>query len=272
MKILFLGDVVGEPGRETVKGVLPDLFEQFHPDLVVANGENAAGGSGLTPRLAYELMRAKVDAITLGDHCWDQREIVPFFAEEPRVIRPANFPETCPGKGWVVVQGNGYKLGVVNLLGRTFMGPAVDNPFLISEKVIEQVRKETLCILVDFHAEATSEKIALGRALDGSVSCVVGTHTHVQTADETILSGGTGYCTDAGFCGAHDSVIGREVECILERNRTSMPVRMKLAKGDCRADGLFLEIDPGTGRALRIERFQKPWKLNEPVAEAVEEG
>ncbi len=257
MRFIFMGDVVGEPGREVVKAVVPVLMERYSPDFFVVNGENAAGGNGLTPRLAYELMRAKVDVITLGDHTWDQREILPFFEEEPRVIRPMNFPASCPGQGHVVVQGNGLKLGVINALGRTFMGPAVDNPFLVLESLIEEVRQETPLILVDFHAEATSEKIAMGRLLDGKVSCVVGTHTHVQTADDIILPGGTAYLTDAGFCGAHDSVIGREVAAILERNKTSMPVRMKLAQGGLQADGIVVEVDEATGHAISIERFQE---------------
>ncbi|MEM1158759.1 MAG: TIGR00282 family metallophosphoesterase [Verrucomicrobiota bacterium] len=257
MRFVFMGDVVGEPGREAVKTVVPRLEERYAPDFFIVNGENSAGGSGLTPRLAYELMRSKIDVITMGDHTWDQREIMPFFAEEPRVIRPMNFPESCPGKGSVVVQGNGLKFGVINALGLTFMGPTVDNPFLVMEALIEEVRKETPMILVDFHAEATSEKIALGRFLDGQVSCVVGTHTHVQTADDTILPGGTAYLTDAGFCGAHDSVIGREVDAIIERNRTSMPVRMKLAQQGVQADGILVEVDENTGQATRIERFQE---------------
>jgi len=257
MKLIFIGDVVGEPGRETVKAAVPRLIERYEPDFIVVNGENAAGGNGLTPRLAYELMRSKVDVITLGDHCWDQREIQPFFAEEPRVIRPVNFPDQCPGKGWVVVQGNGMHLGVLNVMGQTFMGPSVDNPFNSLDPVLEEIQAETSCILVDFHAEATSEKIALGRLLDGRVSCVVGTHTHVQTADDRILPGGTAYLTDAGFCGAHDSVIGREVEAILERNTTQMPVRMKLARGGLQADGIFVELEVSTGKALRLERFQE---------------
>ncbi|MEM6883584.1 MAG: TIGR00282 family metallophosphoesterase [Verrucomicrobiota bacterium] len=264
MRFVFMGDVVGEPGREAVKAVVPRLKERYGPDFYVVNGENSAGGNGLTPRLAYELMRYKIDVITLGDHTWDQREIIPFFEEEPRVIRPMNFPASCPGKGHVVVQGNGLKFGVVNALGRTFMGSAVDNPFLVLEELIEELREETPMILVDFHAEATSEKIAMGRYLDGKVSCVVGTHTHVQTADDTILPGGTAYLTDAGFCGAHDSVIGREVEAIIERNQTSMPVRMKLAKKGVQADGIFVEVDDATGKAVRIERFQEKVNSDEP--------
>lgn len=272
MKFIFIGDVVGEPGRDTVKGVVPRLSERYEPDFIIVNGENAAGGNGLTPRLAYELMRSKVDVITLGDHCWDQREIQSFFTEEPRVIRPVNFPGQCPGKGWVVVQGNGLRLGVLNVMGQTFMGLALDNPFNSLDPVLEEIKAETSCILVDFHAEATSEKIAMGRLLDGRVSCVVGTHTHVQTADEQILPGGTAYLTDAGFCGAHDSVIGRELEAVLKRNATQMPVRMKLAQGGLQADGIFVELDASTGKALRIERFQEKMVSEDEAAQGQEQA
>ncbi|MEM6822915.1 MAG: TIGR00282 family metallophosphoesterase [Verrucomicrobiota bacterium] len=257
MRVVFLGDVVGEPGREAVKAVIPRLVDRYAPDFFVVNGENSAGGNGITPKLAYELMRAKVDVITLGDHCWDQREVLSFFSEEPRLIRPFNFPKACPGVGYVVVQGNGFKLGVINAMGRTFMGPAVSNPFNEIEAVIDVISQETRSILVDFHAEATSEKIAFGRFLDGKVSCVVGTHTHVQTADSQIFPRGTAYLTDAGFCGAHDSVIGREVDCIIERNQTLMPVRMKLATGMLQVDGIVVDLDSETGRALKIERLQE---------------
>ncbi|MGF1677659.1 MAG: TIGR00282 family metallophosphoesterase [Candidatus Methylacidiphilales bacterium] len=257
MRFIFLGDVVGEPGRKAVKASVPVLMERYAPDFVVVNGENAAGGSGITPRLVYELLRCRVDVITLGDHCWDQHEIYPFFQLEPRLIRPMNFPSTCPGPGYAVVEGNGKKLAVINALGQTFMGPSVENPFLVLDPLVASLREQTPFILVDFHAEATSEKIAMGRHLDGRVSCVVGTHTHVQTADSSILPGGTAYLTDAGFCGAHDSVIGRDVAAILERNRTQMPVRMKLATGGVQADGIFVELDDASGLALRIERIQE---------------
>jgi 2',3'-cyclic-nucleotide 2'-phosphodiesterase len=256
MRVVFLGDVVGELGRLCVKAALAHLRETVQPDLVVLNGENAAGGAGLTPRLAVELMRSKVDAITLGDHAFDQFEVVTLLKDEPRVIRPFNYPPTCPGNGWVIVQGNGLKLGVVNAMGRTHMKPLVENPFLGIDAVLEEVRKETPCILVDFHAETTSEKTAFGRHLDGRASVVVGTHTHVQTADGRILPGGTAYLTDAGFCGAHDSVIGREVAAVVEKFRTEMPSRLHLAREGLQADGLWVELDMATGRALTMQPFQ----------------
>src|ERR1700689_1350482 len=191
MKFIFLGDVVGEPGRDTVRAAISILRERYKPDFFVVNGENSAGGNGITPRLAVDLMRAGADVITLGDHAWDQREIVPYFSTEPRLLRPLNFPAGTPGFGSVVVDGNGLKLGVINALGRTFMGPQVDNPFLLIEAEIEKLKAETPPPLTDFLAEATSEKIALGRAVDGLVTRVVGTRPLVQTADDQILPGGT---------------------------------------------------------------------------------
>lgn len=257
MKLIFLGDVVGEPGRDAVRAAIPLLRERFQPDFFVVNGENAAGGNGITPKLAIELMRAGADVVTLGDHAWDQREIVPYFATEPRLLRPLNFPAGTPGGGSVVVGGNGQKLGVINLLGRTFMGPQVDNPFLLIEAEIEKLKQETSCIMVDFHAEATSEKIAFGRALDGLVTLVVGTHTHVQTADDQIFPGGTAYLTDAGFSGPHESVIGRDIASVLQKYRTLMPNKFYIAREGLQTDGVFVEADPASGRALRIERIQQ---------------
>ena len=257
MKFIFLGDVVGEPGRDTVRAAIPLLLETYAPDFFVVNGENAAGGNGITPKLAIELMRAGADVVTLGDHAWDQRDIVPYFATEPRLIRPANFPAGTPGAGSVVVSGNGHTLGVLNLLGRTFMGPQVDNPFLLVEAEIAKLKQEgASCILIDFHAEATSEKIAFGRAVDGLATLVVGSHTHVQTADERILPGGTAYLTDAGFSGPHESVIGRDIPSVLQKYRTLLPNKFYIAREGLQADGVFVEADPATGKALRIERIQ----------------
>ena len=260
MKFIFLGDVVGEPGRDTVRAALPILKERYKPDFFVVNGENAAGGNGITPRLAVDLMRAGADVITLGDHAWDQREIVPYFATEPRLLRPLNFPAGTPGYGSVVVEGNGFKLGVINALGRTFMGPQVDNPFLLIEAEIQKLKQETPCILIDFHAEATSEKIAFGYAADGLATLVVGTHTHVQTADDQILPNGTAYLTDAGFSGPHESVIGRDIPSVLQKYRTLLPNKFYIAREGLQADGVFVEADDVTGRALRIERIQEKVK------------
>jgi metallophosphoesterase (TIGR00282 family) len=258
MKFIFLGDVVGEPGRDTIRAAIPILREAYAPDFFVVNGENAAGGNGITPKLAIELMRAGADVVTLGDHAWDQRDIVPFFATEPRIVRPANYPAGTPGAGSIVVSGNGRRLGVLNLLGRTFMGPQVDNPFLMIEGEIAKLKADGAeCILIDFHAEATSEKIAFGRAADGLATLVVGTHTHVQTADERILPGGTAYLTDAGFSGPHESVIGRDIASVLQKYRTLLPNKFYIAREGLQADGVFVEADPATGKALRIERIQQ---------------
>jgi len=257
MKFIFLGDVVGEPGRDTVRTAIPILRERYEPDFIVVNGENAAGGNGITPKLAIELMRAGADVVTLGDHAWDQREVVSFFATEPRLLRPLNFPAGTPGAGSIVVGGNGQKLGVINALGRTFMGPQVDNPFLLIDAEIEKLKQETSCILVDFHAEATSEKIAFGRALDGKATLVVGTHTHVQTADDQIFPGGTAYLTDAGFCGPHESVIGRDIPSVLQKYRTLLPNKFYIAREGLQADGVFVEADSTSGRAIHIERIQE---------------
>ncbi|WP_202214687.1 TIGR00282 family metallophosphoesterase [Methylacidimicrobium sp. AP8] len=258
MKVLFLGDVVGEAGREVVRIAVARLRQERTIDFVVANGENAAGGSGITPKITYELLRYGVDVITLGDHAWDQREIIPFMADEPRLLRPLNYPPNTPGSGSIVVQGNGKKLGVICVLGRTFMTPQTDNPFLAIRPALEAMRRETPCILVDFHSEATSEKIAFGRYLDGQVSAVLGTHTHVQTADGTILPGGTAYLTDVGFCGAHDSVIGRDAHSVIQRYVTLLPQRFGLATKGLQADGVLLTLEDSSGRATALEPIQLP--------------
>lgn len=267
MRVIFFGDIVGEIGREAVKLAVPGMVEKWAPDFLVANGENAAGGNGITPRLVIDMFRAKIDVITLGDHAWDQKEILGFFAEEPRLLRPFNYPPGCPGAGSVVVRGHGKKLGVISAMGRTFMHGPVDNPFLGMAAEIEKVRAETPCILVDFHAETTSEKIAFGHAMDGKVSAVIGTHTHVQTADEKVLSGGTAYITDAGFCGPHDSVIGRDKRAIVRRFETLLPGRMPIATEGVQVDGVVVDIEEGSGRAIKVERFQIP--VHVPVDEAL---
>jgi metallophosphoesterase (TIGR00282 family) len=269
MRVIFLGDIVGEPGREALRKLVPEVKARFQPDFIVVNGENSAGGNGITPRLAIDLMRSGADVITTGDHVWDQKEIVAYFPTEPRLIRPFNWPEGTPGAGYVVVQGNGMKLGVINAQGRTFIKPELDNPFTLIGPLVDKVREETPCILVDFHAETTSEKIAFGRHLDGRVSAVVGTHTHVPTADECVLPHGTAYITDVGMCGPYDSVIGRKVEGVLQRYITMMPQKWHLSTRDVRLSGVFVEIETATGRAQRIERFQitDPDTLTCPAAD-----
>lgn len=258
--ILFIGDVVGEPGRRAVQQLLPRLREAHAVDVVVANGENAAGGSGITVAMANELFGAGVDLVTSGDHLWDQKDVLNLLLSEPRFIRPANYPAGTPGRGSVVLPVVGHPpVGVLNVQGRTFM-PALDNPFLCAQLEVGKLRGLTPVIFVDFHAEATSEKIAFGRMLDGKVSAVVGTHTHVQTADEQVFPGGTAYLTDAGFTGPHESVIGREIEPVLRRFTTLQPQRFEVAKGGVMLQGALVTIDDTSGRAQAIQRISEPLK------------
>lgn len=259
LRILFLGDVFGEPGRRAVAELLPVLKERFQADFIIINGENAAGGRGLTPKLCIGLLRAGATVVTLGDHCWDQHEIVDYMETEPRLLRPLNFPPGSPGQGSIVLETDKGKVAVVNAMGRTFMNPPIENPFLALDREVTGLRAETPVIFLDFHCEATSEKIAMGRYLDGRVSAVIGTHTHVQTADETIFPGGTAYLTDAGMCGPMESVIGSRIEPVLQRFLTAMPVRFSVASGPVLVCGVCVEVDPATGRALSIVRIRERW-------------
>jgi hypothetical protein len=258
-RILFLGDVVGEPGRKAVTTILPLLKEELQADFIIVNGENAAGGRGITPKIAISLMRAGAAVVTTGDHIWDQKEIVPFMLEEPRLLRPINYPEGAPGQGMLVLQTKKCKVGVINLQGRTFMKEGMENPFPAVLKCVQQMREETPVIFVDFHAEATSEKVAMGWHLDGLVSAVVGTHTHVPTADERVLPKGTAFQSDAGMCGPMDSVIGSQVEPVLERFLTAMPTRFGVGRGAVRVNGTLVTLDPTTGKAKSIERVARTW-------------
>lgn len=254
MKILFIGDIVGEPGRRAVKQLIPVLRARHGLDVIIANGENSAGGSGITPMTAAEIFKAGVDVITSGDHLWDQKEVVELLAEEERFVRPINYPPGTPGQGSFIHRAEGKPpVAVINVQGRTFM-PALENPFLIMQAEVERLRAITPIILVDMHAEATSEKIAMGRMLDGKVSAVVGTHTHVQTADEQIFPGGTAFLCDAGFTGPQESVLGREIQPIIERFLTSQPRRFGVAKERVILHGAVIEVDDATGRATAIQR------------------
>ncbi|HNQ49988.1 MAG TPA: TIGR00282 family metallophosphoesterase [Candidatus Omnitrophota bacterium] len=257
MKILFIGDIVGKPGREAVAGLVPALRSASGIDFVIANAENSSGGSGITPQTAGELFDASVDVLTAGDHIWKRKEIFELIRFESKIIRPANFPAGAPGRGFGVFRSaSGIKVGVVNVLGRVFLEP-LDCPFRAVRAAVEQIRKETNVILVDIHAEATSEKIAMGWYLDGDVSAVVGTHTHVQTADERVLPKGTAYITDAGMAGPFDSVLGRRVEDVLERFLGCVPVRFEVAGDNVQMHGVIVDIDEKTGCARSIERIQK---------------
>ena len=256
MKLLFIGDIVGQPGRNAVKTLLPELRDRHALDFVIANGENSAGGSGITPATAGEIFSAGVNVITSGDHLWDQKEVAELLANENRFLRPLNYPPDAPGRGSGVfeIQNSKFKIAVLNAQGRTFMQPQLENPFVLAAEEVKRLREQTKIIFVDFHAEATSEKIAFARFLDGRVSAVIGTHTHVQTADEQIFPGGTAYLSDTGFTGPHESVLGREIEPVIQRFLTAMPQRFEVAKDRVLLHGVAIEIDAASGKAIKIQR------------------
>lgn len=253
MRFLIVGDVVGKPGRKILADKLAVIKEELNIQGVIVNGENAAGGLGIVPEVCEEILSYGVDVITSGNHIWDKKEIVDYIDYQPRLIRPLNYPPEVPGRGWTVVEGKN-KWIVVNMSGRVFM-PALDCPFRKIEEEMENFKKITNLIFLDFHAEASSEKIAMGWFLDGKVSCVFGTHTHVATADERILPQGTAYITDIGMTGACDSVIGVEKEDILTKFLTQMPIKYRVAKDNVQLNGIVVEVDEITGRAVRISRL-----------------
>lgn len=257
--ILFIADVIGSPGRDVVQALLPGLRRRHDVHLVICNGENAAGGFGLTRDTAAGLYEAGVDVLTGGNHLWDRRDAMAYLDDEPRLVRPANMPPGTPGQGSAVFKAtDGTAVGIVSLLGQVFMRE-VDSPFRTIAPILEALRAKAKTILVDFHAEATAEKVALGWHLDGRVSAVIGTHTHTQTADERVLPGGTAYLTDAGMTGGFDSVIGMDREGALYRFLTLMPQRLSPASGDLRMNAVLLSVDPATGRAKSIRRLQIPY-------------
>jgi len=255
MNILFIGDIVGRPGREMVRKGLGAVIEHHGVDFVIANVENAAAGFGITRDIGDTLIEWGVEVMTSGNHVWDKKEALEYIRKEPRLLRPANYPAGVPGHGSCVAQtGDGRNIGVINVMGRVFM-LNIDDPFSAVLKEIEAIRHRTAVIIVDFHAEATSEKIAMGWHLDGKVTAVLGTHTHVQTADERILPLGTAYLTDAGMTGPHDSIIGMEREPALARFYTGMPSKFEPATGNPRLNGVIVEADDKTGRATAITRI-----------------
>jgi 2',3'-cyclic-nucleotide 2'-phosphodiesterase len=264
LKILFIGDIFGRPGRTIVKDRLPGLRKQHAPDLVIANCENAAAGFGITPPLAEELFDLGIDVMTTGNHVWDKREIIEYFqmadgnphSPARRLLRPANFPQNLPGWGVYEGQKNNVSYAVVNLQGRVFMGSS-DDPFRYADRLLDQIKSnsKSKIVFVDFHAEASSEKVAFGWYLDGRVTAVVGTHTHIPTADETVLPKGTAYITDVGMTGPYDSVIGVKKELVIERFLSGMPARFEAANGDVRLCAVLVECDDQTGRASRMERL-----------------
>jgi metallophosphoesterase (TIGR00282 family) len=255
MRLLFLGDIVGRPGRDLVRRHVRALASQQRADLVIANGENAAGGAGITRDNMLEILSAGVDVITTGNHVWDKRETLEFIGNEPRLIRPANYPEGTPGAGsYVATTKDGGRVGVINVMGRVFLH-ALDDPFRAAAREVERVRADgARVVFVDMHAETTSEKLALSYYLDGKVSAVIGTHTHVQTADERILPGGTACLTDVGMTGPHDGVIGIEKTAIIARFVSGVPGRFETATGDLRINAVVVEADADTGRSSSIQR------------------
>ncbi len=258
IRILTLGDIVAKTGVRSLSRYLPKLVADRAIDFVVTNGENVAGGIGITPDLAEELFGFGVDVITTGNHVWRQREIRPYIEREPRLLRPANYPSKQPGAGFGLFEtAGGVPIGVINLVGQVFMNPA-DNPFETVESLLAGPGRSARLLLVDIHAEVTSEKRALGLFLDGRVTAVVGTHTHVQTADERILPGGTAYITDLGMTGPHDSVIGMRSDIVIERFRTGLPAAFKPGKAGARIQGLLIEADSSTGLACSVERIDLP--------------
>jgi metallophosphoesterase (TIGR00282 family) len=255
LKVLVIGDIVGRPGRNAVKEYLQKNGDEY--DFIIANGENAAGGRGITPQIVYDFFNYGVDVITLGNHVWDKKEIIEFIEHEPNLIRPANYPPPTPGKGAVIVKlASGVKIGVINLSGRIFL-PSLDCPFRKAKKLIKELKKETSLIIIDFHAEATSEKVAFGWFLDGQVSGVLGTHTHIQTADERILPGGTAYISDIGMTGPRNSVLGMKKEAIIERFLTQMPIRFEVAGGETIFNAVSLNLEIQSGKCTKIKRIKE---------------
>ncbi|WP_027417885.1 TIGR00282 family metallophosphoesterase [Aneurinibacillus terranovensis] len=255
MRIMFIGDVVGSPGREMLKDMLPRLKRKYQPHFTIVNGENAAHGRGITPKIAREFYEWGAGVITLGNHSFDNREVFEFIKEDSHIVRPANYPESVPGKGYTYLKGTaGGELAVINLQGRTFL-PALNCPFQTVEKLIPTIRKRTPYIFVDMHGEATSEKQAMAWFLNGKVTAVIGTHTHVQTADERILPGGTAYLSDAGMVGPRDSILGMEREAVIKKFITGLPVRFEVASLKAQLNGVIIDMEKETGRATSITRI-----------------
>jgi metallophosphoesterase (TIGR00282 family) len=254
MRILFIGDVVGSPGRQMIQDYISKLKKKYAPTLTIINGENAANGKGITEKIYRGFLESGAQAVTLGNHAWDNRDVFTFIDDAKYLVRPANFPEGTPGKGMIFVNSNGTEVAIVNLQGRTFL-PAIDCPFKKVDELIEEARKRTPIIFIDFHAEATSEKQAIGWYVDGRATAVVGTHTHVQTADNRILPNGTAYITDVGMTGPYDGILGVQREAVLKRFLTSLPVRFEVAEGRTQLSAVIIDVDPNTGKANAINRI-----------------
>ncbi|HHV29701.1 TIGR00282 family metallophosphoesterase [Acetivibrio mesophilus] len=256
MKVLFIGDIFGNPGRKAAKEMIQKLKRERQIDFCIANGENAAGGSGITYVVAQELYKSGIDAITLGNHTWSKKEITNFIDSDNNIVRPANYPSELPGKGSTIISGEKGKIGILNLMGRVYMD-SIDCPFKAAERELEYLKSNCKIVVVDMHAEATSEKCALAWYLDGRVSCVLGTHTHVQTADERILPFGTAFISDVGMTGPYDGIIGVNREIVIQKFLTHMPVRFEVAHGTVQFNAVYLEIDEKTGKTMNIERINQ---------------
>ncbi len=255
VKILFIGDIVGNPGRKAVKHVLSSLKKEYQVDYCIANGENSAGGIGITYVVAQELYKTGIDAITMGNHTWSKKEITNFIDSDEKIVRPANYPSELPGKSSTIINGQSGKIGIVNVLGSVYM-ESIDCPFRAAEREVDLLKKAGVkVIIIDIHAEATSEKCALAWYLDGRVSCVLGTHTHVQTADERILPCGTGFITDVGMTGPHEGIIGVDKEMVISKFLTHMPVRFEVATGMVQFNAIYAHIDEANGKTLEIKRI-----------------
>lgn len=256
MRVLFIGDVVGRPGRQMIDKWLPQLKQEHRPDLTIINGENSAHGKGINKNVARFFFEAGIDVITMGNHTWDKKEVFELLSDESRIIRPANYPEGTPGKGWTWVKVGKWEVGVINLMGRTYL-PPLNCPFRTATEWIKEAKGRSPILIVDFHAEATAEKIAMGWYLDGEVSAVIGTHTHVQTADERILPKGTAYLTDVGMVGPSDGVLGMEREGVISRFLTQLPTRFDVDESPRKELGaILIDIDPETGKASAVKRIR----------------
>ncbi|MGF7185759.1 hypothetical protein GGQ84_001851 [Desulfitispora alkaliphila] len=256
MNILIIGDIVGKPGRRIIKDKLTEIKEEYDINFTIANGENAAGGNGITRETYLELIDSGIDFLTMGNHVWDKKDVYDFIDTADKMVRPANYPVATPGKGYRIVNsGKGAKIGILNLSGRIFMSQ-LECPFRCAEKIIKTVKEEADIIIVDFHAEATSEKVALGWYLDGKASAVVGTHTHVQTNDSRVLPGGTAYITDLGMTGPRDAVLGVKKEIVIKKFLTHLPAKFEIDTGECQLNGVVIQVDQATGKAINIKPIQ----------------
>ena len=256
MRILAVGDIVGKTGIQKLKEVLPNVIKENNIDFVIVNGENAADGMGITEKMYKDILSLNVNVVTMGNHTWGKKEIFNFI-DDKQIIRPANYSKNNPGKGYNIYECKGKKIGVINLIGRTSMSVLSENPFLVAKQIVSEIKNQVDIIIIDFHAEATAEKIALGYYLDGEITVLFGTHTHVQTADETILENGTGYISDIGMTGPIKSVIGMDVDASIKRFETSLPEKYKIAEGKGKFNSCLFEIDDKTNKVVKIERINK---------------